>query len=387
MVVRNTSSLKKKLGDILVEVGIITPDQLKQAVEIQRTQGGKLGDILKQLNFCSEDVLLAFLGRQCGASYISLTEYGQIPSDVINLVPESVVRHQSLIPISREGNVLTIAMSDPLNIFATDDLKLLTGCEIKVVIASEKEIESAIETYYISGLAPAAPAQAPSAASFGESGTLPAGTSMQDIVKSLEPAAGSVDVQQVETEPETSNAYQLKLESEDAPVVKMVNLLLANAVKNRASDIHIECYESSFRVRYRLDGVLCNQPAPPKKYQNAIASRIKVMANLDVAERRLPQDGRMKIRVDGTEVNLRISTMPTVHGEKVVVRLLDAAKLKVDLTGLGFDTNSLDVYRKAIHSPQGIILITGPTGSGKSTTIYSTLSDLNCMDRNIITIE
>ncbi|HRY30437.1 MAG TPA: ATPase, T2SS/T4P/T4SS family [Elusimicrobiota bacterium] len=377
--------MKKKLGDILVDVGIITREQLDQAIEIQRAKGGKLGDILKEMNFCSEDVLLAFLGRQCGVSYISLAEYGDIPQDVINMVPESVARHQTLIPIARDGNVLTIAMSDPLNVFATDDLKLMTGCDIKVVIASEKEIKQSIDRHYLqtSSVGVATSNVEEGSVQNYKPGEMPA--SMKDVVQKIEKDT-PVEIETV-TPVAGADVFTVNVEADEAPVIKMVNVLLANAAKAGASDIHIEPYENVFRIRYRIDGVLHNQPAPPRKYQNAIISRVKVMAQMDVAERRLPQDGRIKIKIEGKEIDLRVSTAPTAHGEKVVMRLLDSSGIKVDLTDLGFDPEPLILFKKIISSPHGMILVTGPTGSGKSTTLYATLSALNRSDINILTIE
>src|SRR3989339_403412 len=311
------SVLKKKLGDLLVDVGIITPQQLEDALEEQKKRGGTLGVILMSLGYITEDVLLAFLGKQCGVSYISLSEYGEITEEIIKAVPESVVRHQTLIPIAKENNILTVAMADPMNVFATDDLRLMTGCEM-------------------------------------------------DAGKDI---------------------MALESEGEDAPVIKIVNLLLSGAVKSKASDIHIEPYEKSLRVRYRIDGVLHEVSAPPKRTQNAMVSRLKIMSNLDIAEKRLPQDGRIKIKVLNKEVDLRISVLPTAFGEKVVMRILDASSLCLDLTKLGFEPESLAIYQKNMKIPYGIILVTGPTGSGKSTTLYSTLSQLSQPDVNISTIE
>ncbi|MEW6557571.1 MAG: type IV-A pilus assembly ATPase PilB [Elusimicrobiota bacterium] len=356
-------SLKKKLGDLLVEVGIISPEQLQDAMEEQKKKGGKLGVILMSLGYITEDVLLAFLGKQCGVSYISLSEYGEIPEDVVKSVPESVVRHQTLIPIAREDNTLTIAMADPLNVFATDDLRLMTGHEINVVIASESEIKAAIERYY---------------------GTK---ASMETLVKDMEQKGAETNVDVVKEVDTGKDIVSLEAEGEDAPIIKIVNLLLSGAVKAKASDIHIEPYEKALRVRYRIDGVLHEVSAPPKRTQNAIVSRIKIMANLDIAERRLPQDGRLKIKVMNREVDLRVSVLPTAFGEKVVMRLLDASSLCLDLTKLGFESESLAIYNKNINVPYGIILVTGPTGSGKSTTLYSTLAQLNQPDVNISTIE
>src|SRR3989339_726479 len=357
------SVLKKKLGDLLVDVGIITPQQLEDALEEQKKRGGTLGVILMSLGYITEDVLLAFLGKQCGVSYISLSEYGEITEEIIKAVPESVVRHQTLIPIAKENNILTVAMADPMNVFATDDLRLMTGCEIDVVIASENEIKAAIDKYY-----------------GGK-------TSMDDIVKDMESKGAESDVDIVKEMDAGKDIMALESEGEDAPVIKIVNLLLSGAVKSKASDIHIEPYEKSLRVRYRIDGVFHEVSAPPKRTQNAMVSRLKIMSNLDIAEKRLPQDGRIKIKVLNKEVDLRISVLPTAFGEKVVMRILDASSLCLDLTKLGFEPESLAIYQKNMKIPYGIILVTGPTGSGKSTTLYSTLSQLSQPDVNISTIE
>ncbi len=358
-------AIKKKLGDLLVEVGIITAEQLQEALEEEKIRGGRLGETLMELGYITEDVLLAFLGKQCGVSYVSLSEFGEIDEEVIKSVPESIARHQTLIPIALEKKTLTIAMSDPLNVFAIDDLRLMTGKEINVVIASESEIKSAIEKYY------------------GAKG------SMEDIVKEMELSAnddGNVEVVK-KADAGGDDIIALEAAGEEAPIIKIVNLLLGAAVKTGASDIHIEPYEKILRVRYRIDGVLHEVSSPPKKLQNAVVSRLKIMAALDIAERRLPQDGRIKIKVMDKEVDLRVSVLPTSFGEKVVMRILDASSLCLDLTKLGFDPDVLSIYKKNIEVPYGIILVTGPTGSGKSTTLYSTLSTLNYPDRNIITIE
>jgi len=358
-------AIKKKLGDLLVEVGIITAEQLQEALEEGKIRGGKLGEVLMELGYITEDVLLAFLGKQCGVSYVSLSEYGEIDEEVIKSVPESVARHQTLIPIALDGNTLTIAMSDPLNVFAIDDLRLMTGKEINVVIASESEIKNAIEKYY------------------------GAKSSMEDILKEMEFSVkdnGNIEIVK-KSDIGGEDIIALEAAGEEAPIIKIVNLILTGAVKSGASDVHIEPYEKTLRVRYRIDGVLHEVSSPPKKLQNAVVSRLKIMASLDIAERRLPQDGRIKIKVINKEVDLRVSVLPTSFGEKVVMRILDASSLCLDLTKLGFEPEALSIYKKNIEVPYGIILVTGPTGSGKSTTLYSTLSTLNYPDRNIITIE
>jgi type IV pilus assembly protein PilB len=363
MAIRVTSVLKKRLGDLLVDLGIISREQLQQALEVQRQTGGKLGRILIQLGFVTEEVLLYFLGKQAGVSYVSLADYGKIPEEIVRIVPESIARYQTIIPIAKNEKILTIAMSDPFNIFAIDDLRLTTGYDIKVVIAPEKEIKNAIELYY------------------GTKETI------EQAIKEIEKGTGEGAIEVVKTAEEKKEVISLEAAAEEVPVVKIVNLLLTGAVKAKASDIHIEPYEKSLRVRYRLDGVLHEQPSPPKKLQDAITSRIKIMSNLDIAERRLPQDGRIKIKTLGREVDLRVSVLPTAFGEKIVIRLLDSSALCLDLTKLGFEPEALSIYKKNISLPHGIILITGPTGSGKSTTLYSTLSTLNYPDRNIMTIE
>ncbi|MDO9514112.1 MAG: type IV-A pilus assembly ATPase PilB [Elusimicrobiota bacterium] len=355
---------KKRLGDLLVDVGIISAEQLQTVLQEQKERGGKLGQILMAMGFITEDVLLAFLGKQCNVSYVSLNEYGDIPESVIQTVPETIVRHQKLIPIALEGGELTIAMSDPANVFAVDDLKMMTGRNIKVVIASEAEIKNAIDKYY------------------GAKG------SMADILKEMDAPEGSEDdVELVKDQDTGSDIIALEAQGEDAPVIKIVNLILGGAVTAGASDIHIEPFETSLRVRYRIDGVLHEVTAPPKKLQNALASRLKIMAKLDIAEHRLPQDGRIKIKVQNKGIDLRVSVLPTAFGEKIVMRLLDPESLKLDLTLLGFDEQSLKIYHKNIDVPYGIVLVTGPTGSGKSTTLYSTLTALNKPDVNIMTIE
>lgn len=351
---------------MLLEAGILEQDQLKQALEVQRRSGGKLGRILVDLGFLSEEGLMAFLGKQFGVGYISLAQYGEISQEAVHAVPESVVRRQTLIPLSLEGKTLTIAMADPLNVLATDDLKLLTGCDVEVVIASTAEIREAIEKYY-------GPRE-----------------SMEELVEVVERSAddhpGTARGGVLGEETIELGGEQLR-PGEEAPVVRMANLLLLKAIQSSASDIHVEPFERATRIRYRLDGVLHDQPAPPKKLHNALVSRFKIMAQLDIAERRLPQDGRIKIRVSNREVDFRVSVVPTVYGEKVVLRLLDTSGLRVDLTQLGMELEALAVYQKTIELPFGIILDTGPTGSGKSTTLYSTLATLNFPDRHIITIE
>ncbi|MDD5131774.1 MAG: type IV-A pilus assembly ATPase PilB [bacterium] len=363
MVLLKKTGTHKRLGEMLVETGIITSEQLQEALEEQKKSGGRLGQNLMALGYITEDVMAAFVGKQLGISYVSLSEYGEISGDVTKIVPENICRHQTLVPISLEENILTIAMADPLNVFTVDDLRVMTGYEIKVVISSEAEIKSAIEKYY------------------GNKG------SMEDILKTMDDGKSGGTLELVQQEEEQVDIASLEAAGEEAPVVKIVNLILTGAVKSGASDIHIEPFEKSLRTRYRIDGVLHEISSPPKRLTSAIISRIKIMANLDIAERRLPQDGRIKVKVIGKEIDLRVSILPTAFGEKVVMRILDASALCLDLTKLGFEPDVLPIYQKHIEIPYGICLVTGPTGSGKSTTLYSSLSTLNYPDRNIMTIE
>ncbi|OGS19284.1 MAG: type IV-A pilus assembly ATPase PilB [Elusimicrobia bacterium RIFOXYA2_FULL_40_6] len=353
----------KKLGEMLVNLGILTPEQLKEALEIQKQSGGKLGHILMQLGYVTEEVLLTFLGKQAGMQFISLAEFGTISEEVLQSVPESIIRHQTLIPIEKKGKLLTIAMADPFNIFAIDDLKVMTGYDVQVVISSEKEIKESIEKYYT------------------------AKGSMENVLKDIEATIEDSNLEVLkEKEIETDN-ITLEAMSEEAPVVKIVNFILTSAIKQKASDIHIEPYEKILRVRFRVDGVLHEQQGPPKKMQNAVISRLKIMANLDIAEHRLPQDGRIKIKIMNKEISFRVSVLPMVNGEKIVMRILDASSLCVDLHKLGLEPETLAIFEKNIQLPFGINLVTGPTGSGKSTTLYSALTTLNHPDINISTVE
>ncbi|MFH1283229.1 MAG: type IV-A pilus assembly ATPase PilB [bacterium] len=380
MIKKNISQLKKRLGDILIEVGVLTREQLNETLAIQKKEGGRLGTILMKQGIITEDVLLAFLGKQCGVNYVSLEEYPEIQREVIDLVQYNIAKNQVLIPLKKEGKVLTIAMADPLNVFALDDLRMMTGCDIDVVIASSSEIFAAIEKYYASRKAamndPDSDPKVTVEVAKDDRGFDRFDYTSEDLGASL----GSDSQMESET-------LNLDYNGHLAPVIKIVNGMLANAVKAYASDIHVEPFEKVLKVRYRIDGVLQEQPSPPKKVQHAIIARIKIMSQLDIAEKRLPQDGRIKIKVQNKEVDLRVSTLPTAFGEKVVMRILDSSGLKLDLSELGFEKQSLELYKNKIAVPYGIVLVTGPTGSGKTTTLYSTLSTLNSVNENIMTIE
>jgi type IV pilus assembly protein PilB len=350
--------VNEKMGELLVRENLLSPEQLRKAREEARVQGGRLGAQITKLGFLQESELADFVAKQYGVPAIDLDDFDVDP-EVIKLIPEEVALKHTVIPINRAGSTLILATADPSNIFAIDDIKFLTGYNVEVVVSSEASIKAAIDRYY------------DKSASFADV--------MSDLdVEDLELIQGEEDV----------DVSELARESEDAPVVKLVNLLLTDAVKRSASDIHVEPYEKQFRVRYRIDGVLYEVMKPPLKLRNAITSRLKIMAELDIAERRLPQDGRIKLKMGrGKEMDFRVSTLPTLFGEKVVLRLLDKSNLQLDMTKLGFEPAQLSVFQSCIHRPFGMVLVTGPTGSGKTTTLYSALSELNKISENISTAE
>ncbi|MDI6703749.1 MAG: type IV-A pilus assembly ATPase PilB [bacterium] len=352
---------EQRLGDLLVNAGVISEAQLQDALEDQRKTNDRLGRVLTRLGFVTEEVMVAFLASHLNIPYVNLSELDEVDPDMRRLVPEFLVRRQFVFPISKDGNTLTVAMADPLNVLAIDDISLITGCQVKVVVATETEIRKAIERYY---------------------GRLDI---LGDIIRNIEEK--EVELVKEDENEEEIDIGKLISEGGEAPVVNLVNHILAEAIKAGASDIHIEPYEKSLRTRYRIDGILYEVVSPPKHVQAAVVSRIKIMSRLDIAERRLPQDGRCKVRLEGKEVDLRVSIVPTNFGEKVVMRILDPATLCLDMTALGFEPDVLSIYQKNIQVPYGIILDTGPTGCGKSTTLYSTLSSLNSPDKNIMTIE
>jgi len=348
-----------RLGDLLVSKGLLTPKQLESALQEQKISGHKIGTSLVKLGYISEKNLVSFLSRHYGVPAIDLSEV-QVDAEAIKMIPPDVVFKYQVIPIKRVGSTLRVAMSDPSNILAIDDIKFLTSCHVEVFVSTESTIKTAIDKFY------------DSSSSLAEiMGSMDSGENMELLDDSEE-----VDVQ------------QLQQASEDAPVVKLVNLILNEAIKRGASDIHMEPYEKIFRVRFRLDGVLHEFMKPPMKLKNAIISRVKIMAKLDIAERRLPQDGRIKIKFGkDKEMDFRVSVLPTLFGEKVVMRLLDKTNLQLDMTKLGFEENPLKDFKEAIHKPFGMVLVTGPTGSGKTTTLYSALSELNQITENISTAE
>jgi len=347
-----------RLGDMLVKAALITREQLNQALQQQQTSGGRIGTNLVRLGFISEDDITSFLSRQYGVPSINLSHF-EIDGTVIKLIPSEIAQKHQVIPINRTGNILTVAKADPSNIFAIDDVKFMTGFKVEPVVAAETSIKNAINKYYDS-----------------------AGM-VEDIMKNFD----DKDVEALRDDEDGVNAAELGKAAEDAPVVKLVNLILTDAIKKAASDIHIEPYEKSFRVRYRIDGVLYDVMQPPLRLKAAITSRLKIMAQLDIAERRLPQDGRIKIKMGGREMDYRVSTLPTLFGEKVVLRLLDKGNLQLDMTKLGFGPEALTDFERGLLLPYGMVLVTGPTGSGKTTTLYSALNRLNTVDTNIMTAE
>ncbi len=356
--------MAKKLGAMLVEEELITEEQLQRALEQQLTHGGRLGSNLIQLGMVEEEELRNFLARQHGVATIDLDKAELAPS-VINLITPSVAKQHHIIPVSKSGNVLTIAMADPLDIFAIEDVKFMTGLNVVPMVTTESQINRTLERVY--GV---------------NDGAAEGGLAM--VLQDME---HDDEVAVLAEEEEELNIGDIKKAMDDAPVVKLVNFLLIDAIEKHVSDIHIEPYEKVLRVRYRIDGVLQEVMKPPYSLKDAITSRIKIMAELDIAERRLPQDGRIKLRTKGKEVDIRVSIMPTIFGEKTVMRLLDKSNLMVDMEKLGFDQEEMDLLQEAIHAPFGMILVTGPTGSGKSTTLYSAITQINKVSENIMTAE
>jgi len=351
--------MAEKIGELLVRQNLITPTQLQKALEEQKKTGGRLGANLCKLGFIKEEQLTEFLSKQYGVPAVNLKEF-EIDPEIIKLIPEEVSRKHMAIPINRAGGTLIIAMADPSNIFAQDDIKFLTGYNIEVVVAPENSIKEVIEKYYQSE-----------------------GDKLDEVLGDME----DLGIELSEDE-DNVNIADLEKASEEAPVIKLVNLVLTDAIKKKASDIHIEPYEKTFRVRYRIDGLLYEVLKPPMKMKNAIVSRVKIMSGMDIAERRLPQDGRIKIKLGkDREMDYRVSVVPTLFGEKVVLRLLDKSNLQLDMTKLGFDDTQIKLFKDAINRPFGMILVTGPTGSGKTTTLYSALSELNKPEVNICTAE
>lgn len=357
------------LGQLLLKAKLITEKQLEEAVNIQKQTGKRLGSILVDLGYISEESLITFLSRQYKVPAINLSDY-KIDTSLLRIVPYEIAKKYQLIPISRDGTGLRIAIADPSNSLAIDDVRFLSGMKVSVHVASESSIMEAIEKYYIKK------ESKDSLPKTQERGFL----EMEDLNKVIGSALEDITI--VEEREEKDIVKEI-----DAPIVKLANGILMNAIKSKASDIHIEPAEDIVRVRYRIDGILHPVLKLPVKIKNALTSRLKIISNLDISERRLPQDGRIKLKVGGREVDFRVSTLPTLFGEKIVLRILDKSNLQLDLTRLGFDEKPLNDFLEAIKKPYGMILVTGPTGSGKTTTLYSALTQLNKPGINIMTAE
>ena len=355
-----------KFGDMLLDAGLIQKKQLEEALGVQKTEGGRLGYILTKLGFISDEEVTSFLSRQYGIPAVNLDHF-EISEDVIKRIPVDVAQRYSIIPLSRTGSTLTVAIADPTNIYALDDLKFITNLNIEPVVASEYSIRKAIEKYYETEAA-------------------------MELRKVMEDLA-EIDEEELEVieDDDELDIESLEASSVEAPVVRLVNSILTDAVRRGASDIHVEPYEKELRIRFRIDGILHEIMKPPLKMRDAICSRIKIMSKLDIAEKRLPQDGRIKLKMKleskRKELDFRVSVLPTLFGEKIVMRILDSDMLMLDMTKLGFEPESLENFQMEVTKPYGMVLVTGPTGSGKTNTLYSSISLLNKPETNIMTAE
>ncbi|MGC8976560.1 MAG: GspE/PulE family protein [Candidatus Ratteibacteria bacterium] len=345
---------RKELGQILIERGLITPEQLEEALILQSQEKKFLGEILIEKGYVKKEDIIEALTEQKKADTVKLSKFKGIKGEIVKIIDENIARRFTLIPIAKEDDILTIAIKDPSDIVALDTVKRLTGLKLKVVKADEKEIIDFIERFY-SGI-----------------------DGIPETISELE---------EIPEEKEEVDINQLKVAAEDAPIIRFVNSLFLRAIEKRATDIHLEPQETDVSVRFRIDGVLHNIQSPPKSAYSGIVTRLKILSNLDIAERRLPQDGRFKIKIGMREIDVRISTLPTIYGEKVVMRLLDKEKLILDMEELGFEKDELEKFKNALKKPYGMIIVTGPTGSGKTTTLYSGLNFINTPEKNIITIE
>ncbi len=355
-----------RIGELLVQADKISAEQLEQALNAQQGGGGRLGAHLVELGFIGDDELVEFLSQRYGVPAINLAEV-EVDDSIIKIIPPDVARKYTILPVSKAGAKLTIAMVDPTNVFAMDDIKFMTGYNVEPVVASDTALREAIDEYY------------------GSSHSIELRKVMEDLAD-----ADAADLEVLEEE-EDLDLGELEQQSEEAPVVRLVNIILTDAIKRGASDIHIEPYEKEYRVRYRIDGLLYEVMRPPLKLKEAIISRLKIMSKLDIAEKRLPQDGRIKIKTRLADkikdLDYRVSVLPTIFGEKIVMRLLDKDNLMLDMTKLGFEADSLRRFEQAIFRPYGMVLVTGPTGSGKTNTLYSALSRINTTETNIMTAE
>ena len=386
--------MSAKLGEILVRENLISPQHLREALDYQREHGGRLGFNLVKLGLISDDMITAVLSRQYGIPSVNLDLF-KIDPAVLSLIPQEVAQKHSVLPLSRVGATLTLAMVDPTNVFAMDDVKFMTGLNVEPVVVAEGSVQTAIALYYGSSreIELASVAVDEAVHQNGSKGSNGSGAITKDDLVSLDSLDfdhGAEDVEVLEDNEEIDLSTLSRM-SEDAPVVRLVNVLLVDSLRRGASDIHVEPYEKELRIRFRIDGVLYDVMHPPLKMRDALISRIKIMSKLDISEKRLPQDGRIKIKVKvdsrSRELDFRVSTLPTLFGEKVVLRLLDKQNLMLDMTKLGFEPESLVKFKRNISKPYGMVLVTGPTGSGKTNTLYSALQSLNTVDTNIMTAE
>src|SRR5437667_2191352 len=384
-----------RIGELLLKEKRITADQLQQALTHQKAQGGKLGFNLVKLGFVKDEEITALLSKQYGVPSINLSQF-EIDPGVIKLIPADTAQKYQIVPLSRAGATLTIAMTDPTNVFAMDDIKFMTGYNVEPVVASETAVIEAIQRYYpvaAKGASGKGGTKGTGAATSSGSAATGGSSALEMATKGLEELQQLEDTGDVEVleELEEISAEALAKQGEDAPVVRLVNVVLMSAIQKGASDIHIEPYEKELRIRYRIDGILYSIMNPPMKFRDAIVSRVKIMSKLDIAEKRLPQDGRIKIRFNenGTpkEIDFRVSCLPTLFGEKIVMRLLDKEKLMLDMTRLGFEAESLAKFEAAILRPWGMVLVTGPTGSGKTNTLYSSIAKIITAETNIMTAD
>jgi len=356
----------ERIADALVEDGLLTPVQIQELLEQQKKDGTRLLKLILEKSYVKEMDMVVSMGRVLNTPPVNLARVG-IPRDVADLVPREIAENHKVLPVSRLGDRLFLAMADPLNVLALDDVKRITKLEVTPLIASEKAIVDKLNNLET------------------------AKSSMEEIISdAAKQAEAEQDADNLEISKEVAeevNLDQLAASGAEAPIIKLANLILVQAIKDRASDIHIEPFEKLVRLRYRIDGALADVTPPPKNLQVALASRLKIMSNLDIAERRLPQDGRMRVRVGGRDIDLRVSFLPTVHGEKCVMRILDKGNLSASMDKLGIDADTFVRFKAAVDAPHGLILVTGPTGSGKTTTLYSALNELNNPEFNIITVE
>ncbi len=359
-------SFGERIADALIEDGLMSSAQVQELLELQRKEGTRLLKLILEKGYVSEVDMVVSMGRVLTVSPVNLARLA-IPQDIANLVPREMATNHKVLPVSRLDNRMFLAMADPLNVLALDDIRRITKLEVVPLIASEKAILDKLHNL--------------------DSGQ----QSMQDIIEDAQRRAeDEAEADRLEVSHEVSeevNLDQLAASSEEAPVIKLANLIIVQAIKDRSSDIHIEPFEKTVRLRYRIDGALVDVTPPPKNMQVPLISRLKIMSNLDIAERRLPQDGRMRVKVSGRDIDLRVSILPTVHGEKCVLRILDKTNLSASLDKLGLDADTFRRFKAAVDAPHGMILVTGPTGSGKTTTLYSALNELNNPEYNIVTVE